>query len=88
MSDYWIVVCNKCKEYVDLEKWNPSSIPFNEYRYLMQHRLRCFNSKHHDCEIKTYCLNDSDFPDVGMLKEVCRLNRIEQGKYARVMKND
>ena len=56
MSDYWIAVCKRCKEYVDLDKWNPSTIPTNDYRYLMQHRLRCFNSHHHDCEIKIYCL--------------------------------
>ena len=83
MSDYYLVVCKEHKEYVDLEKWNPATIPTNNYRYLMQDRLRCFHQKHKTCELTTYSLSGyssdgSNFPDVDNLKEVCRRQRIQQ----------
>ena len=83
MSDYYIVVCKKHKVYVDLEKWNPSTIPTNDYRYLMQSRFREFNKEHQYCECITYNMcsgyssDGSEIPDTDTLKEVCRLQRIK-----------
>jgi len=93
VSDYYLVVCKEHDEYVDLEKWNPATIPINQYRRLMQHRLRCFHSKHPGCKLVTYALSGyssdgSAFPGVDKLSETCQFTRINLGEYAFSRRHD